>query len=87
MPARRCDFSVIWNEQYLLHAFPMCNSEWDVTLPVCRVLGLRPDLLEAACPSPTARRQFLDKAQTACGQGADPAESGMFKKPPWGVAV
>ena len=49
------DMCLFWNEQYLLHAFLMCNSEWDVTLPVCRVLGLRPDLLEAACPSPTDR--------------------------------
>lgn len=44
-----------WNEQYLLHAFLMCNSEWDVTLPVFRTLCLWPDLLEASCPSPTSR--------------------------------
>lgn len=47
---------LFWNEQYLLHAFLMHNSEWDVTLPVYRMSTVWPDSLESACPSPTDLR-------------------------------
>ena len=46
------DRCIFWNEQYLLHAFLACNSEWDVTLPVHRMSVLWPDRLEAALPTP-----------------------------------
>ena len=47
------DLCLFWNEQYLLHAFLACNSEWDVTLPVYRMFHLYHDRLEAALPTPT----------------------------------
>ena len=48
------DRCIFWNEQYLLHAFLACNSEWDITLPVYRMFHLYPDRLEAALPTPTS---------------------------------
>ena len=47
------DRLLFWNEQYLLRAFLMGNSEWSVQLPVHRLAETRPDLIQKACPSPT----------------------------------
>lgn len=46
---------LFWNEQYLLRAFLMGNSEWSIRLPVYRLARTRPDLLQKSCPSPTDR--------------------------------
>ena len=46
---------LFWNEQYLLRAFLMGNSEWSIRLPVHRLSQTRPDLLQKSCPSPTER--------------------------------
>ena len=50
------DLGLFWNEQYLLHAFLAHNSEWDVTLPVHRMITVWPDSLESALPNPTGQR-------------------------------
>lgn len=50
------DLCTFWNEQYVLHAFLMHNSKWDVTLPVHRMSVLWLDSLEAACPTPTGMK-------------------------------
>lgn len=62
--------ALFWNEQYLLRAFLMGNSEWSIRLPVHRLSRTSPDLLQKSCPSPT---EMVTGGSFWIQRGPDPA--------------